>query len=74
MMNQHREEDALRGQAVKKPDGDMGQDPGNVILAAEGISTSNKLPQEPIGSRFCKHDKQIEANFEQYDGAAGGFA
>ena len=69
MMNQHREEDALRGQAVKNqkvlthllcvlalscatyilsyqisylclivlPQGDMGQDPGNEILAAEGI-------------------------------------
>jgi len=81
--------------------GDMAQDPGNEILAAECIfhfqqitpGCSNHLPlvllncspfdawlwlswilnssllfivllQEPIGTRFCNHDKQIQQAYD----------
>ncbi|CAD6239155.1 unnamed protein product [Miscanthus lutarioriparius] len=96
MMNQHREEDALRGQAVKNqkvltPPLHLGIIMCYIylilskflplfdlcslkaiwdktlemrFLLQKGFSTSNKLPQEPIRTRFCNHDKQIEQAYD----------
>ncbi|OEL30494.1 hypothetical protein BAE44_0008488, partial [Dichanthelium oligosanthes] len=34
------------------------------FLLQKAFSTSNKLPQEPIKTRFCNHDKEIEQAYE----------
>ncbi|PWZ04045.1 Magnesium/proton exchanger 1 [Zea mays] len=34
------------------------------FLLQKAFSTSNKLPQEPIRTRFCNHDKQIEQAYD----------
>nr|TKW24310.1 hypothetical protein SEVIR_3G044300v2 [Setaria viridis] len=61
MMNQHREEDALRGRAVNNRSvasaiWDKTLEMG--FLLQKAFSTSNK--QELIKARFCNHDKEVE--------------
>ncbi|ONM30887.1 Protein AATF [Zea mays] len=34
------------------------------FLLQKAFSTSNKLPQESIRTRFCNHDKQIEQAYD----------
>ncbi|TVT98178.1 hypothetical protein EJB05_56558 [Eragrostis curvula] len=64
MMNQHREEDALRGQAVKNQKAIWDKTLEMRFLLQKAFSTSNKLPQEPIKARFCHHDKEIEQAYD----------
>jgi len=63
-MNGHREEDALRGQAVKNQKAIWDKILEMRFLLQKAFSTSNKLPQEPIRTRFCNHDKQIEQAYD----------
>nr|CAB3476666.1 unnamed protein product [Digitaria exilis] len=65
MMNQHREEDALRGQAVKNQKAIWDKTLEMRFLLQKAFSTSNKLPQEPIKTSFCNHDKEIEQAYEE---------
>ncbi|AQK82685.1 rRNA processing protein-related [Zea mays] len=51
----------LERSSGQKPEGDMGQDLGNEILAVEGVFY---FQQEPIRTRFCNHDKQIEQAYD----------
>ncbi|CAL4950825.1 unnamed protein product [Urochloa decumbens] len=64
MMNQHREGDALRGRAVKNQKAIWDKTLEMRFLLQKAFSTSNKLPQEPIRTRFCSHDKEIEQAYE----------
>lgn len=64
MMNQHRKEDALRGCAVKNQKAIWDKTLEMRFLLQKAFSTSNKLPQEPIKTRFCNHDKEIEQAYE----------
>jgi protein AATF/BFR2 len=64
MMNQHKEEDALRGRAVKNQKAIWDKTLEMRFLLQKAFSTSNKLPQEPIKTRFCNHDKEIEQAYE----------
>ncbi|KAL5671451.1 hypothetical protein ACJX0J_015757, partial [Zea mays] len=64
MMNEHREEDALRGQAVKNQKAIWDKTMEMRFLLQKAFSTSNKLPQESIRTRFCNHDKQIEQAYD----------
>ncbi|KAG2624255.1 hypothetical protein PVAP13_3KG119100 [Panicum virgatum] len=64
MMNQHREEDALRGRAVKNQKAIWDETLEMRFLLQKAFSTSNKLPQEPIKARFCNHDKEVEQAYE----------
>uniref|UniRef100_A0A0A9CJL4 AATF leucine zipper-containing domain-containing protein n=1 Tax=Arundo donax TaxID=35708 RepID=A0A0A9CJL4_ARUDO len=34
------------------------------FLLQKAFATSNKLPQEPIKTRFCNHDKEIEQAYD----------
>ncbi|PWZ09261.1 Magnesium/proton exchanger 1 [Zea mays] len=42
------------------------------FLLQKAFSTSNKLPQEPIRTRFCNHDKQIEQAYDDLLNSARG--
>ncbi|WVZ71845.1 hypothetical protein U9M48_020379 [Paspalum notatum var. saurae] len=64
MMNQHREEDALRGQAVKNQKVIWDMTLEMRFLLQKAFSTSNKLPQEIMKTMFCIHDKQIEQAYD----------
>ncbi|KAG2616060.1 hypothetical protein PVAP13_3NG111443 [Panicum virgatum] len=64
MMNQHREEDALRGRAVKSQKAIWDKTLEMRFLLQKTFSTSNKLPQEPVKARFCNHDNEVEKAYE----------
>ncbi|KAL6626537.1 hypothetical protein ACP70R_030263 [Stipagrostis hirtigluma subsp. patula] len=63
-MKQHREEDALRGQAVKNQKVIWDKTLEMRFLLQKAFSTSNKLPKEPIKTRFCNHDQEIEQAYD----------
>ncbi|KAK3163610.1 hypothetical protein QOZ80_1AG0005900 [Eleusine coracana subsp. coracana] len=64
MMKQHREEDALKGQAVKNQKAIWDKTLEMRFLVQKAFATSNKLPQEPIKTSFCNHDKEIEQAYD----------
>ncbi|CAN6358344.1 unnamed protein product [Urochloa humidicola] len=64
MMNQPREEDALRGSAVKNQKAIWDKTLEIRFLLQKPFSTSNKLPQEPVKAKFCNHDKEVEQAYE----------
>ncbi|CAN6336149.1 unnamed protein product [Urochloa humidicola] len=83
MINQHKEEYALRGGAVKNQKAIWDKTLEMRFLLQKAFSTSNKLPQEPIKAMFCNHDKVVEQAYEDlldsskqtlHDGTSGGFA
>ncbi|XP_062233727.1 uncharacterized protein LOC133930952 [Phragmites australis] len=63
-MKQHREEDALRGHAVKNQKAMWDKTLEMRFFLQKAFSTSNKLPQEPIKTRFCNHDTEIEQAYD----------
>ncbi|KAL6890554.1 hypothetical protein ACP4OV_008809 [Aristida adscensionis] len=63
-MKQHREEDALRGHAVKNQKVIWDKTLEMRFLLQKAFSTANKLPKEPVKTMFCNHDQDIEQAYE----------
>ncbi|GJN32994.1 hypothetical protein PR202_gb21546 [Eleusine coracana subsp. coracana] len=63
-MKQHREEDALKGQSLKNQKAIWDKTLETRFLLQKAFATSNKLPQEPMKTKFCNHDMEIEQTYD----------
>lgn len=59
-LKRHKDEDAMKGQAVKNQKALWDKTLEFRFLLQKAFSNSNKLPQEPIKSSFCNSDKLVD--------------
>ncbi|KAJ6833911.1 uncharacterized protein M6B38_336815 [Iris pallida] len=59
-LKRHKDEDAIKGQAVKNQKALWDKTLEFRFLLQKPFSSSNKLPQEPVKSSFCSSDKVVD--------------
>lgn len=59
-LKRHKDEDAIKGQAVKNQKALWDKTLELRFLLQKPFSSSNKLPQEPVKSSFCSSDKVVD--------------
>ncbi|XP_038898605.1 putative uncharacterized protein DDB_G0270496 [Benincasa hispida] len=62
-LKQHKDEDFLKGQAVKNQRALWDKSLELRFLLQKAFSNSNRLPKEPIKSSFCELDKGVEVAY-----------
>ncbi|XP_022974840.1 putative uncharacterized protein DDB_G0270496 isoform X3 [Cucurbita maxima] len=62
-LKQHKDEDLLKGQAVKNQRALWDKSLELRFLLQKAFSNSNRLPKEPVKSSFCKLDKDVEVAY-----------
>ncbi|ONK73484.1 uncharacterized protein A4U43_C04F32050 [Asparagus officinalis] len=62
-LKRHKDEDAIKGQAVKNQKVLWDRTLEFRFLLQKPFSSSNKLPQEPIKSSFCSSDKLVDQSY-----------
>ncbi|XP_015889466.3 uncharacterized protein LOC107424237 isoform X1 [Ziziphus jujuba] len=62
-LKRHKDEDLLKGQAVKNQKALWDKTLEFRFLLQKPFSSSNRLPQEPVRSSFCESDKDVSAAY-----------
>ncbi|KAG9443884.1 hypothetical protein H6P81_015224 [Aristolochia fimbriata] len=70
-LTRHKDEDLLKGQAVKNQKALWDKTLELRFLLQKAYSNSNKLPQEPMRSSFCKSDDAIDEVYNELVISAG---
>ncbi|KAL5547579.1 hypothetical protein UlMin_002810 [Ulmus minor] len=64
-LKRHKDEDLLKGQAVKNQKALWDKTLEFRITLQKAFSSSNRLPQEPIKSSFCDSDKSVNVAYSE---------